>query len=328
MKRPLFVAVADAHCHPFPEFNTFDEYGGSSRVLATCRAISASIDFAEEHGVAWWSLGDLLHTKKEVSSYVFKDLRTALGRASGPLHLIVGNHELPDKFSTATSLDWLLSEDSIYHYTQPMKVYHDLVDIVVFPVTHDLNAAKQKLYEIVCGFDPNRPRILLGHGMIDGCAADNGMRLSSPGMSPADLYFDAFNLVLFGDIHKHQQVHHNAWYAGALLPQNFGERDNPPGFIVVYEDLSWVRIPVAAPRFEYVQENATGSQVTPSGEVVFQRPDPKAIAQKATQSAVAPRLEMNLTSLVSMLTAYMHANKPPVGVTPDAVLAEIQECLS
>lgn len=329
-KRIRDVFIADVHCHPFQEFNEWTPEGQSSRVLVTCAAIQEAVDLAVKHCATLWCLGDLLHSKQQVPAHVFAPLREALHR-SPRVQLLVGNHERPDHYSDVNTLEWLAASDEsrLRRVIGSETVLLDRgVLYFCLPYRKDPKGSLEWLQTTLADYAtrlPDTPRILLGHGTVHGAKADNGSTLHNPNLPLEALLLPSFNLSFWGDIHKHQQIASNAWYVGALLQQNAGERTNPPGFIVLYEDFSWERVPVNAPQFVYAGTEVT-IQTSDQGVTQFIKPSPEKVA--AAVVADAPRLDMDTTSLHSMVKAYTEKYPPgSANITADHITQAVQACL-
>lgn len=330
MPKPIAVLVADAHCHPHRDFNTYDDTGASSRVMLTVEALKVAFTYAKEHNCPLISLGDLLHVKTHVPVEVVRPLLNLFHHTMDPppVWLLVGNHERPDRFSRENTLWWLQATSewrgpNVTVVNEPCSTPHILPGIMTYwlPWEADQHAAQERLRELLMAADPDTPRVLFGHGCVDGAKADNGYPLSNPNMTPETLCCASYNAVWFGDLHAHQEFAPNGRYVGALIPQNFGERNNPSGFVVLFDDLSWQRMPVPAPRWVYHDQGdvAAQSTVTEIG-VEFSRADPQAVAQAVMAAEPkAPAVNIDLTSIDSMLGGYIETNPLPEGVTYELV---------
>lgn len=353
MRNPVFVACADVHLHPHPHGNTYDSEGHSSRVALTIAALREVLVTASKLNVPCWILGDLLHEKHHVPVEVIEPLLQLRDEFREVyVNLLVGNHERPDRFSDVNTLSWLANGDRWHVYEGVERLEstthaHDF-DIYTMPWYSDPEEACTELRRLVSTAPGTVPRVLLGHGCVDGSMSDNGFRLSNPKLSSEKLWLQSFNLVLFGDIHKHQRVTEegNGWYVGALHPQNFGERHNPAGFVVVYDDFTFERVEVqAGARFAYgeLDENQplpskaspyfvdveTGD-ITDLNTTMFIKPSPEAVAAASFAGHKGMRLEMDTTDLESMVAAYMTAYPPPVEAATDvaSVVAAVKGMLS
>lgn len=332
MPKPIFVVTADVHIHPHPHGNVYDSQGRSSRVMLTIEALRQPLKMARELNVPLWILGDLLHDKHHVPVEVIKPLLELRAEfRSVQVNLLVGNHERPDKFSTVNTLSWLDDENQWEVFPDVVKVSaaRGEIDVYTMPWYADPTEACALLRQMVSEADQTTPRILLGHGCVDGALSDNGFKLSNPRLTPDALWLQSFNLVLFGDIHKHQSITENGrgWYVGALHPQNFGERHNPSSFMVVNDDFTFSRITIeGGPVFEYTD---TVEQTEPTHAYHFVKPSPEAVASASLAGHQGMRLEMDTTDLESMIAAYMTAYPPPTGAGANvaSVVAAVQEAL-
>lgn len=322
MPKPIMAVCADVHMHPHAHKNTYDENGQSSRVTLTVRALEEFLGYCSEQDIPGFIAGDLLHDKYAVPVEVLKPLQVLQQNSQEvDVTVVVGNHERPDRFSQTTTLsclrDWVAvgSPDAIHHVSG--------VDVYFMPWFPDFEKPCAKLRDMLSQADPNVPRILIGHGCVDGARSDNGFTLSNPGLTKDMLWLSAFNLTLFGDIHKHQaiDVGMNAWYVGALTPQTFGERHNASGFVVVNDDLSFERIEInSGPRFAYGVNSpdqplpASVSPALSDHTETFIKQDPDAAAETALKNHAGMQVDMDPSDLRSMVSAYYQA-RPPVDAT-------------
>lgn len=107
------------------------------------------------------------------------------------------------------------------------------LDIAVIPVvnnnmeTQELAAAVTKMWE---GTDKDeRSFVVMLHATITGSNTDIGYTMTGGPRIP-DLHFVDYWAV--GDIHRSQEIGHNAWYCGSPIQHNFGDAQ-PKGVLVV-----------------------------------------------------------------------------------------------
>ena len=76
--------------------------------------------------------------------------------------------------------------------------------------------------------------MLVAHCTIEGSAYDGGYTpdLSGDGVWPIEIA-QPFDYAALGHIHKHQEVGPNIVYSGSLDRINWGERNDPKGYVVI-----------------------------------------------------------------------------------------------
>ena len=298
----------------------------------TVTALRQCLEAARLHQCPFLHLGDLLHTKAGVPTEVIDPL-LALFREfmDVPTFLLVGNHERPDKYSSACNLGWLdkLHPNLVVIREVCMTEIRG-VDCYWLPWTADCATTVWDLNRTMserAAAHPTNPRVMLGHGCVDGSLADNGTRLSNPSMTPESLGLGSYNLALFGDIHKRQQFAPNGWYCGALHQNRAGEDDNEDGYVLVADDLTltW-QILTGVPRFgKTAIPNAVGhvEVVDRPGETMYLRPDEAAVIEALEAAMPTVRMSLNLSDMQEMVTKYAAMYPPPDGVTLPEVLTAV-----
>lgn len=189
--------------------------------------------------------GDLLHNKDTLSAEQIMITRQFLDQCSKrlPVILMAGNHDLclsnKSRLDSITPIVSGLS-NVIYFSQSGIYTYHNIVFAVNSLST---NHYDNEIDEIVVNqkqpkfikyndIDPelrnNKICISLFHGMIEGAKNDcNYSFTCNVNMS----WFEGYDLVLLGDIHRHQYLKSNMAYSGSFIQQNFGESIDNHGFI-------------------------------------------------------------------------------------------------
>ena len=334
MSKPVAVLVADAHIHPHQQFNTVDADGNSSRVMAGVAALNEALTFATDNQAHVFILGDLLHAKDAVPAQVIKPLVHLFEKHKKKgltAHFLLGNHERPDRWSEHNTLAWLGVYGRIVTITE-VFTWTPQIDVYLFPFHNQVPEQCERLRKLVSARSQERPekiRILLGHGTVDGAMADTGVRLSNPELTPAALWLASFNLSFWGDIHKPQQIAPNAWYVGALMQNNWGERDNPPGFVVLNDDLTFAWMPVkSAPLFKLSDSAEKKIELDSGGApVAYLRPNAETVAARAMEACGEVRLPILGDNLRDAVEAYMRVVPPPESITINDVVPLIERSL-
>ena len=82
----------------------------------------------------------------------------------------------------------------------------------------------------------NKPIVALYHGTINGSINDTGYIIEDHNQHSTRFRkisdFDGYDMVLLGDIHKHQYLKPHIAYPGSLIQQNFGENLKEHGVLV------------------------------------------------------------------------------------------------
>ena len=105
--------------------------------------------------------------------------------------------------------------------------------IGVIPVVHK-NLTTAELSEEVKALygraDQSLPFVMMLHVTVSGCNTDSGVSLSGGPRIPSDC--DFVDYWALGDIHKCQQMADKAWYSGAPMQHDFGDK-MPKGILIV-----------------------------------------------------------------------------------------------
>jgi len=124
----------------------------------------------------------------------------------------------------------------------------------------DSKNAYQSIVNVLRGLgdreEPNRPRILLAHAMVNGAKTSTGQTLTGCDFEIAlnDLLLAKTDIVVLGHIHKSQD-----WavgdvpvvYTGSPLRQNYGETEEKSYTLIEIDEdkrVTWQRIPTPATR--------------------------------------------------------------------------------
>jgi DNA repair exonuclease SbcCD ATPase subunit len=205
--------------------------------------IKAIVESSDELDVVVAITGDTVHDKTELVPESIDVLRRFLISISNmtEILLLVGNHDV--NIFNVGSLDslspivtdlrtkhkiHLLNEDKVYLYGET-GVAFGITTIWGNKVT-DISQ-----YEL----DDDIVKVALYHGMIHGCTLDNGMLALNDARTTNSSYFnvgdfDAYDLTLLGDVHKHQFLNADRTmaYAGSLIQQKRDEDLLEHGYIL------------------------------------------------------------------------------------------------
>lgn len=179
--------------------------------------------------------GDFFHVKDRLSPNAeslavcfLKDLSRI-----APVVLIMGNHDVlvHNSESILDTISAVLYErpNLRIHYLRDSGVYRFYNLIFIHNSVIDATPASWIYADPIWKCYQEDQLIHLFHGQVDSCLIDNGIRLSSPFKLH---HFKEADLILLGDIHRHQFFSSNMAYAGSLLCQNISEAMYAHGFIV------------------------------------------------------------------------------------------------
>lgn len=165
--------------------------------------------------------GDIFHNRDRLISETILLFDKFLEDLSQNIDIIIipGNHDIfthNDRLDTISGIINIkkyprvlfLKNSGIYHYKN-----------IVFGFSSLLDNKFIKANEI----NDNKFKIALYHGIINGCKLDNGFTVADDTSNIKTSDFDGYNLVLLGDVHKHQFIKNNIAYAGSLIQQSFKE---------------------------------------------------------------------------------------------------------
>ena len=178
--------------------------------------------------------GDVFHTKNELTPdcvmLCVNFLRNLSKRA--PVVIIPGNHDMVmhnlDKCDTITSVlhrrnlsrVYYLRASGVYRFGNLVYIHNSLWrpgdDAWIHAERHALHLANDDVL------------VHLYHGTVGACQTLNGIRFSD---SLSLSKFDGADMVLLGDVHRHQLLAPHVAYAGSMISQNFNETDDEHGFI-------------------------------------------------------------------------------------------------
>ncbi len=177
--------------------------------------------------------GDLFHQKNELTPdcilLTIKFLQDISQKHK--VVIIPGNHDfLMNNFHKCDSItsilkdrnlpnvDYLL-ESGIYTFDNIIFVHNSLWNPNNTEWIDATTISKKKSQTIISLF----------HGQVSGCKTQLGFTLRD---TISINVFDGSDMVLLGDIHKHQFLQPHIAYAGSMISQNFGETDEEHGYIL------------------------------------------------------------------------------------------------
>lgn len=260
------VCVADVHEGISFGFLMDPETGVSARALDLHRNFVAAAQWAIEHGAKLFCvLGDLFdrtHVAPVFREMVRRDVIEPLGKAGIEVWLLAGNHDQPRAFARSTSLDDFRGYAHVKVFREPATEVREFggkrVGFLLIPYMHPeeiVKRAHEKLGEAVsqeqayaaaretwkrwiadhaASLNVQR-KILYGHFWLEGAKPSATGYEVVPGefTFARDMLPPTVDLAVFGHIHAHQVVDDRFVYTGAPERIDWGERDDPKGFLAL-----------------------------------------------------------------------------------------------
>ncbi len=274
------VCVGDVHEGINFGYLVNPETGVSARAMDLHGNFVKAARWATEHGAKLFCvLGDLFdrtHVAPVFREMVRRDVIEPLGEAGVEVWLLAGNHDQPRAFARGTSLDDFRGYDHVKVFREPATEVREFggskVGFVLLPYLHPeevVRRAHERLGEEVTreqayafaremwkswiseqakALDVDR-RIVYGHFWVEGAQPSASSYEVVPGefTFTRDMFPPEADLAVFGHIHRHQTVWDRVVYTGAPERIDWGERDDPKGFLA---------LDAANARWEFVELDA------------------------------------------------------------------------
>lgn len=266
MRMADVVCVADVHEGISFGFLMDPETGVSARSLDLHRNFAAAAKYAIEQGAKLFCvLGDLFdrtHVAPVFREMVRRDVIEPLGKAGIEVWLLAGNHDQPRAFARGTSLDDYRGYNHVKVFREPSTEVRELggkrVGFLLLPYMHPeeiVKRAQERSGEVISqeqayaaaremwkrwitdhadALDADR-RILYGHFWVEGAKPSATGYEVVPGefTFARDMLPPTVDLAVFGHIHARQVVYDRFVYVGAPERIDWGERDDPKGFLAL-----------------------------------------------------------------------------------------------
>lgn len=179
--------------------------------------------------------GDVLHNKIDLQPECTMVTYEFLKELSGifPTILIAGNHDAllnnRDRIDSLTSILYERTPPHLFYYTNT-GIYRN--QNIIFIVNSLLDDKDWISASDVVKTESTDVTVALYHGQIYGWKNNAGYQSEYGEKETKD--FEGFDLILLGDIHKHQYMNNTKTmaYAGSLISQNYGETDEDHGVLV------------------------------------------------------------------------------------------------
>ena len=213
--------IADIHIR---NYNRHDEY------RKVFKELYKAVDDLPKNAIVYIA-GDLVHNKIDMSPELI-DLTSEFLRELAdrrPTIFIRGNHDM--NLNNKSRMDALRPiYDSLkhpnLHYLDKTEVYEaaDLY-LSVFDIADD-----HENYIQAKDIPDDKLKVAFFHGAVDSSMTDGGFKVTN--LNHGIGMFAGYDLVLLGDIHKHQylDVDKRVHYPGSLVQQNFGEAYENHGY--------------------------------------------------------------------------------------------------
>ncbi len=300
MARIRLLHFADLHIG-MENYGRIDPVTGvNGRVMDFLRRLTEIVDFAQETGVDLVLFaGDAYKTRDPNSTYrrEFARRLKRLADAGIPVVLLVGNHDLPAQEKRASSIEIfrtldvpnvLVARRDRLHQLTTRRGERIQVATVPYPMrqrllAHDdyrnktiaeLDALVQQLVTeniraLAAQVDPSLPAVLLGHFSVSDAkfSSERSVMLGRDVVVLKSVLADPiWDYVALGHVHRHQELnkglHPPIVYCGSLERIDFGEENEPKGFVVANVQrghAEWRFHPVSARRFATIRVNVRDS---------------------------------------------------------------------
>ena len=162
-----------------------------------------------------------------------------------PVVMVVGNHDRQKggegRKHSIDVMRELKAKNQIYVSDSIEAIHFDHSHIITLPWTYDENADSifESINSCLKTVKDDLPCILLSHAALEGAQYNENYiaDLSVEEVLPLWLFCnECFDYVALGHIHKHQEMCPNVVYSGSLERVDWGEKDDPKGFILADVD--------------------------------------------------------------------------------------------
>ncbi len=299
------VVVADVHEGIQFGYRVDPVTGISERAMDFHRNFVAAARWAIDHGSKLFIIAGDLFDRTNVSpafrEMVRRDVVEPLGQAGVKVWLLAGNHDQPRIAARSTSLDDFRGYKNVEVFKDPTVRTFDFdghaVGFILLPYLHPerlLDMVREQMgqelpREHMHGFARQflakwmaarvaelevPTRVLLGHYWLEGA------RITSTYFSEVDpgeftltrdMIPPAVDLTVLGHIHLHQALGPRVVYPGAPERIDWGERDDPKGFLSLTPSAEWEFHPL--PTREMLAIDVDAREGDPTEKVLGALPD-------------------------------------------------------
>lgn len=258
MRKVIAIASADWHLH---RFRNFDIDG--SRLDWGIKAAREIMNASIKLGVPLLFAGDLLHTPKEIETETNAKLQNLFRDNDTHIAWIAGNHDMSEKNSlthrSPNHLDAIQGKITTLDLELHLGLHMPGIAIWGIPYMNsdlDLRKSIDKLRPYAKAHSTSI-KILLLHSDAPGAKTPEGFTINETEHIPRNLdkFFKEWDLVLFGHIHKPQQLSKRCYMLGSPIHQTAGDTGIEMGYWRVYSDKTMKFIPLKNyPKFIRLKE--------------------------------------------------------------------------
>lgn len=290
------MAVCDVHEGINFGYRVNPETGISERSLDLhrnfVRAAQRAVEMEADLFVVGGDLFDRTHVSPAFRELVRKDVIEPLGKAGVETWLVAGNHDQPRMWSRGTSLDDFRGYPHVRVFREPAhqeaQVDGETIAFLILPYLHPEHIAdrvrdmlgeevpREQTFELgrrmLREWMRNRVEearadrvLLLGHYYVEGARVRS---TSYPEVLPGEFSFtldmipEEVELAIFGHIHLHQVVGGRVVYVGAPERVDWGEREDPKGYVTYTPSEGWSFHPLPTRPMVRLEVDARGGQPT------------------------------------------------------------------
>lgn len=253
--RDALVFTADTHIHPF---KLCSNNGGRDRLEDAIAVLEQTFELCREYNATWIFAGDM---KQPRTTWHQEALNLSLDvfdkYADIPKLMIPGNHDGP-QLPGGSGLLPFASKPNTFVFETPKIILGKHFNLAFWPCDYD----ESGLHPFLTAAGSSHPEkmILVSHGMLTGCRLSPDIPGEGIPLSKFRLDKKLFRLAVFGDIHRGQIYNGKKWtawdellknpdrdpaialgklnhgdiiYPGSPNQQNWGERKEPKGGLVI-----------------------------------------------------------------------------------------------
>lgn len=247
-KKVIALSTADLHTHKFRNFNV-----NNSRLKNTVDAIKHIDSEAAKLGVPVLFSGDLIHDPKFLENETGKLLHKTFAALESHWLGISGNHDFSEKngldHCSPSHLDSFIHHPKFTHVIQSNTPWSDskgnflLWGLPYMNNDKDLAKAINTLRVSAKTYakrDKGSIHVLLLHTDLPGAKTPEGTIINETDHIPLnmDKFFEPWDLVLCGHIHRPQKLSNKCYMLGSPIHQNAGDKGIKMGYWEVYSDAS------------------------------------------------------------------------------------------
>lgn len=219
------VAIADTHLKATEKYGKPNADGTNSRLQDKLDAIEQAVKYAiDNEADLFVHLGDVydkINPSEFLRSKFLRAIKPLIGKI--PIVIVIGNHDTDENVFSLMADDVLLetlqSED-IMIFEDPIELEIEGVEFLIVPWKKDAIIEKE--------LKSTKDKIVLGHFGVDGAVASGSEFVLSKGISQT--LFDRHLYTFLGHYHRYQHTD-KFMYVGSIARADFGERNDPKGFV-------------------------------------------------------------------------------------------------